>query len=199
MLRPHPSRKGEPDSWTTPCCLRIALIRHVLPLLPSIPTIWEPAAGSCELVRDLRAAGFTVTATDAFDPVHPVDFLHAAPRTSTPPLLITNPPYNALGAWIQHALSLLDTGALAGVVLLLRGDHLGAQCRATQLNRASHLVMCCWRPRWIPGSTTSPRFWFSWVIWLPYHQGGPVTTWLTRKDVGQIDGVGVVTQQRSCG
>jgi hypothetical protein len=99
------------------------------------------------------------------------------------PLVCTNPPFNALDAWILHALELLDAGDLAGAVLLLRCDHLGAGRRAAQLNRASRLICCCWRPRWIPGSTTSGRFWFEWVVWLPRHQGGPVTTWLVPEDI----------------
>jgi hypothetical protein len=184
VLRPQPSREGERDDWSTPADLRAVLIRHVLPHAPIAP-IWEPAAGSGELACALRDAGYAVTATDGFDPAVPVDFLHAVPRASIPPILCTNPPFNDLDLWILHALALLDDGKLAAVILLLRNDHFGAACRAAQLNRASRRVTCCWRTRWIAGSKTGPRFWFEWVTWLPRRRDsqGPITVSLTRKDI----------------
>jgi hypothetical protein len=182
LLRPQPSRRGQEERWDTPPCLRQALVQHVLPDLPQAP-IWEPAAGSGELAQDLRSAGRAVTETDLFNEGRPVDFLRSVPRSRIPPLVITNPPFDPLDEWIAHVLKLLDAGHIAGAVLLLRFDHLGAACRAGVLNRATRIFICCWRPRWIKDTKTSPRCWFEWVVWLPRHQAGAITTWLTPEDI----------------
>jgi hypothetical protein len=183
VLRPQPSRRGQPDDWPTPPCLRAALLKHVMPVFPIITPIWEAAAGTGELANDLSDAGYTVIETDGFDLAQPVDFLQATPPPlQVPPVLCTNPPFNTLNAWLKHALELLDAGGLSGVVLLLRGDHLGAKSRGPYLNRAARIFVCPWRPRWISGTTTSPRFWFLWAVWMPGHAGGPIVTWLPSPD-----------------
>jgi hypothetical protein len=42
------------------------------------------------------------------------------------------------------------------------------------LNRAATEWTCCWRQRWIPGTTGQPRWWFHWFVWLPDYAGPPV-------------------------
>jgi hypothetical protein len=158
--RGQPKRSG-PDFWPTPECLIAAASEYVLPSLPPSP-IWECAAGDHRLAR---ALGATI-ATDKFpqDGTVALDFL-----TDPPPaaglVAFTNPPYHSSAKFIQRGLQLLDTGALDGLVLLLRHDHFMAGGKVEALNRAILEVHCNWRPRWIPETVGNPRWAFAWVYW----------------------------------
>jgi hypothetical protein len=60
--RPTPKR-ADKDFWPTPPELQVALIRHVLPLLPDGP-VWECAAGDGVLADALIEAGREVIQSD---------------------------------------------------------------------------------------------------------------------------------------
>jgi hypothetical protein len=177
-LRPQPKRDG-PDFWPTPDCLTGALVKYILPALPLAP-IWECAAGDGALVRALEAAGRTVIATDLYTTGH--DFLATPP----PPdcySLITNPPHNLLNEFLNRTLELLEApdNSLTMTTLLLRWDHLMAGTRGTTaLQRAYRILVCAWRPTWIPGTTGNPRWISTWITWLRGYRGPPVTRWVTQ-------------------
>ena len=168
-LRPQPRREG-PDLWGTPATLIDALVGDVLPQLSATGRIWEPACGDGRLAERLRTAGRSVVATD-----YPaLDFLQDPP----PPgevfaAIATNPPFNALDQFIRRGLRLLDGGVTRSLTLLLRLDHLPAQRRVGPISRAAEIRLCAWRPRWIEGSTTGPRWSFAWITWKADHQGPP--------------------------
>jgi len=82
----------------------------------------------------------------------------------------------ATGPFLARTLALLDEGWLAGAVLLQRADSGGTDGRADIFNRAVAEVTCCWRPRWIPGTTGNGPWWFAWFVWLPDRSGPPVPT-----------------------
>lgn len=161
--RGQPSREG-PDFWPTPPCLTAALVRFVLPQLPPGP-IWECAAGDGRLVRAMRAAGRSVTASDLHpqDGSAPLDFLTGAAPTGH--AVVTNPPFNQTDAFLARGLELLDAGAIPALVLLLRHDHLTAAGRVAALNRAVREIHCNWRPIWIADSEGNPRWAFHWFVW----------------------------------
>jgi hypothetical protein len=79
--------------------------------------IWEPACGYGAIVRVLRDAGHTVTATDLVDYACPdssyrIDFLmerHAPPGVEA---VVTNPPYKLAAAFVAHALELVPYVAM---------------------------------------------------------------------------------------
>lgn len=167
-LRPQPKRDGG-DSWSTPECLCTALCRDILPTLPGGP-VWEPACGDGALVRAMEVAGRRVVASDL---VADNNFLANEPPPGHFAAIITNPPFNALDGFIRRGLALLDAGGAQALVLLLRWDHLPAQCRAPLWGRASAVHVCTWRPRWIPGSTTGPRWNFAWIVWRAGCSGPP--------------------------
>jgi hypothetical protein len=177
-LRPQPRRAG-PDFWPTPSCLTAALLQHVLPTLPCGP-IWEPACGDGRLVDAMRSAGREVIASDLYsDPS--VDFLCAPPPA--PGHLasaLTNPPFNQLDAFLARGLALLDAGVTESLVLLWRHDAFMADCRVDALNRAALIVSCNWRARWIPGTTTSPRWICGWVTWRADYAGPPASLYVRR-------------------
>jgi hypothetical protein len=175
-LRPEPKRPGL-DVWPTPSCLAAALVRDVLPVLPE-GRIWEPAAGSGVLVQAMTAAGRDVIASDA-----ELDFLSGAVPPDRIASIVTNPPFNVHSGFIQRGLQLLDDGTVAALVLLFRHDHLQSEsrhpphCRLAAFRRASRVVICPWRPRWIPDTTEAPRWSFSWVTWLRDAAGPTVIDW----------------------
>lgn len=163
--RGQPNRDG-PDFWPTPPCLATALVRHVLPDLPPAQ-IWECAAGDGRLVRALREVGCNVLASDLYPPDgrHAVDFLDTPPRWALGSIVVTNPPFNQSDEFLTRGLELLDTGQIAGLVLLLRHDHLMAAGRVDAFNRAVREVHCNWRPRWIADTDGNPRWSFHWLVW----------------------------------
>jgi hypothetical protein len=150
--------------------------------LPKGP-IWECAAGDGRLVKALRGAGYTVTASDVEphnESIERRDFL-----IEEPPeigfIAATNPPFNQLNRFLARGLHLLDRRGIAGLVLLMRWDALTAATRAEALNRAAGILTCCWRPIWIEGTKRNGRWANAWVWWLPDYLGPPVTRCLPPK------------------
>jgi hypothetical protein len=162
--RSSPARSG-PDFWPTP----ESLIQGLLTMLPQLPPgpVWEPACGDGRLVRALQDAGRGEVFSSDLYPRRgmPRDFLSTAPPAEGC-LVITNPPFNAADGFIERGLALLDQGAITGLVLLLRHDHLTAGGRVAWLNRATLQLHCNWRPVWIEGSEGQPRWSFCWMMWL---------------------------------
>ena len=177
-LRPQPKRAGH-DFWPTPRCLTEALIEHVLPDLPHAP-VWECAAGDGRLAAALGAAGLSVLASD-IEPhgegIECRDFLRDEPP-QTGLVAVTNPPFNQINRFIARGLELLDRGAIAGLVFLVRWDALTAAARANAFNRAAGILVCCWRPVWIEGTKGNGRWSNAWGWWLPDHPGQPTMRWL---------------------
>jgi hypothetical protein len=187
-LRPQPRRDGA-DFWPTPACLIWALIHHVLHGLPSHP-LWEFAAGDGRVAKAMRAAGYSVFASDIEprgDGIERHDFLRAAPP-QLGLIAVSNGPYNQLDKFLARGQQLLDHGQLAGFVLLVRTDALTAASRADVFTRAAAMWVCCWRPVWIAGTAGNGRWSNAWIVWLPDHPGPPVTHWL-RPERQQRQGV----------
>jgi hypothetical protein len=177
-LRPQPRRDGY-DLWATPRCLTDALIKHVMPDLPTA-AIWECAAGDGRLAQALRAAGYTVLASDIeprAEGIERRDFLSGEPPPSSF-IAATNPPFCAIDRFLARGLHLLDNGLIAGLVLLVRCDTLTAATRADAFNCAAGVLTCCWRPVWVEGSKGNGRWSNAWVWWLPHHPGPPAAHWL---------------------
>ena len=142
-------------------------MRYVLPVLPDGP-IWECCAGDGRLARAIKGAGRTVLASDLYpqDGTPALDFLTGdPPRRARKAIVITNPPYNQSDEFLARGLALLDAGQTAGLVLLLRHDHLMAGGRTVIFNRATQEFHCNWRPVWIPDSDGNPRWSFHWLVW----------------------------------
>jgi hypothetical protein len=185
MLRPQPRREGA-DHWTTPRCLVEALLTHVLPTTPD-GVIWEPACGADHLADAMRSAGRTVLSTD-IDDVFSTDFLAHPMPLDRVAAIITNSPYGPrLTPFIKRGLQYLDAGKAEQLTLLLRFDHLSAKQRASLLNRATSIVYCCWRPRWLPVDDDSkgPRFSFAWISWQANWAGKPRIIFVTRDEASK--------------
>jgi hypothetical protein len=155
------------------------LTDFVLPELNN-KLIWECCAGDGRLAQAMRTAGYTVLASDIKPRGAGIarrDFLLDEPP-QVGLVSVTNPPYNHKLLFLARGLQLLDRGAIAGLVFLIRWDAFMAAELADVFNRAAQVLTCCWRPVWIAGSKGNGRWSNAWVCWLPDHRGPPAIRWL---------------------
>ena len=89
-------------------------------------------------------------------------------RATLGAIAVTNPPYARIDAFIARTIALLDSGHLSAAVLLVRPDFVGTD------GRAAYEWTCCWRPVWIPGTKTQPRWRCEWFAWLAGCSGPPM-------------------------
>jgi len=158
---------------TPPVAVRALIENEVLPY-----RIWEPCCGPGAIVRELRAAGHSVLATDLVDYDSPDqdharwDFLMETPKHDIG-AIVTNPPFKNAEAFVAHALELCPK-----VVMLLRLAFLESKRRAPILDTgmlarvhvfSSRLPMMH-RAGW-DGPKTSSAMAFAWFAWDRDHRG----------------------------
>jgi hypothetical protein len=158
------------DSYETPAWVTDALVPHISKLALHV---WEPAAGSGQMVDALSNAGFRVTGTDI---TTGVDFLECnAMPSDAIQAICTNPPYTHAQTFIEHALVL--TKPIGGVVaMLLRGDfdhaktrrHLFADCPAF-----AKKIIFTERIVWFQRPGAAPSFNHCWIVWDWQHTCKP--------------------------
>jgi hypothetical protein len=98
MPKPPTQQQGHSDHFQTP---PLAL-KALLPFIPAnVHTIWEPACGLGNLVRQLRNAGYAVQGSDI---IFDQDFMtYEAPAYD---LIVTNPPYSLKNEFFSRAYEL---------------------------------------------------------------------------------------------
>ena len=114
--RAHSLAVRSNDLYETPGCA----VRSLLALEPLPTRIWEPACGPGSIVRELRAAGKDIVATDLVDyglenSTAGVDFLMERQVFAGVEAVVTNPPFKLAADFVAHALHLCPH-----VVMLLR-------------------------------------------------------------------------------
>jgi hypothetical protein len=124
--------------------------------------IWEPACGEGNIVNALREYDKKVIYTDIHNGI---DFLE---KLSMPPngqCILTNPPYTLAYEFIEQGLKL--THEVGGIlVLLLRNEYDCAKTRKHLFEYPfSKKIILTKRPRWIEGTTGSPRHNYAWYVW----------------------------------
>lgn len=152
------------DRYETPPWVTEALLPHLAADLK----IWEPAAGSGNMVSVLRGAGHEVHSSDVDE-----DFLNAGANGCT--AVVTNPPYDRAREFIEHALAVTEPHQ-GLVAMLLRVDydsaktrmHLFADCRSF----AKKLVLVR-RIVWFAPAKKSPSYNHAWYLWDHRHHGAP--------------------------
>ncbi len=164
----HQRRAG--DFYATPDWVTEVLCRH-----QRFDQVWEPACGEGHMSRVLENHGAFVWSTDLYDrgygQAHGVNFLETLlPRpddTSMNMDIVTNPPYSLADEFVEHALKLARPRGRR-VAMLLRNEWDCAASRS-QLFTAeagfSLKIVRTKRPRWIEGTTGSPRHNYSWYLW----------------------------------
>ena len=144
--------------WIVPCLLRFVALRDI---------VWEPAAGRGCMSDELERAGYHVIKTDIAPRRHDIeesDFLmNTALFDGT---IITNPPYDGIDEFVEHALLLTAKG---GQVCILARSEWAQAAKRRNLIHANPLfvgeIALTKRPRWFADGDSSPRHYFSWFVW----------------------------------
>lgn len=142
-------------------------------------SIWEPACGAGHLGKRLEEIHQgPLVATDLYDRGYGIagqDFLEqlrlppVLTNTERRPLILTNPPFkdDLPEQFIEHSLKLTQERRGA-VAMFLRNDRDMAMKRQHLFeDHPAYCMKVCVlkRPRWIEGSTGSPRHNYAWYFW----------------------------------
>lgn len=150
------------DFYPTPPDVTRALIKAALPSPPV--SVWEPACGEGDMVRELAAAGFNVWGSDV---VSGKDFLTAPPPRQVD-WIVTNPPFKLAEAFIRRAQELSPK---EGFAMLTKATFWQAK-RRTKLfrdNPPALILALNWRPDFM--GRGAPTMDFIWNVWYTddYH------------------------------
>lgn len=172
----HALKARKDDLYETPAVAVQALMRAER--LP--PHIWEPACGPGAIVAALRAADYTVSATDLVAYGCPgaesgVDFLMTHRVPSGVQAIVTNPPFKLAAEFASHAISILF---VPKVCMLLRLAFLESERRSALLDTGLLARVYVFRNR-LPmmhrdgwqGNRASSSVAFAWFVWEIGHKG----------------------------
>lgn len=147
----------------------------------------EPACGDGAIVRVFEAHGHKVLASDLFPQMdgatvknfltHP--FHEDEDWDGENTLVVSNPPYAMpwINKFIDRICDMVHNDGVVGA-LLMRNEVDCAMTRRKFFEDNPYYLgklVLTWRPRWIPGSTGSPRHNYAWYIFGPtaYRGNGP--------------------------
>jgi hypothetical protein len=172
----HTLKERGLDLYETPPCATEALLR-----VEQLPRgLWEPAAGRGAIVNVLSAHGHSVVASDIVDYGFPLDFVADFLTTRQAPddveLIVTNPPFQIVNAFVAHALDLCPR-----VVMLARLAFLESERRTSILEKRGLARVHVFRNRlpmmhrdgWT-GPRASGAMAFAWFVWDRDHRGPTV-------------------------
>jgi hypothetical protein len=176
----HPLVDRGLDCYETPACAVEALLR--VERLPR--RVWEPAAGGGAIVQVLREYGYTVTASDLIDYGgldFVGDFLAETKMPGCCEAILTNPPFQIIGRFIEHALDLSPR-----VIVLARLALLESVRRTEILEHRGLARVHCFRDRlpmmhragWAGRRSTS-AIPFAFFVWDRDHKGPTVIDRIT--------------------
>lgn len=148
------------------------LFRHRL-LTPSA-AVWECAAGAGDMTRVLEEHFPSVYSTDIhplFEGCETLDFLTQDPTIPAVDAIITNPPFGDLvSSFMARGIQHIRSGKTRLVAMVARNELDCAKERGYLFGSCPEYaakIVLKWRPRWIAGSTGSPRHQYAWYIWTP--------------------------------
>lgn len=161
MLGDSGHERIENDFYETPEWVTEILLKHVA----FTGTVWEPAVGKGAMAVVLKRHNYRVCCSDLIDrgdigfPYVKVNFLNTGAMLGGSENICTNPPYgDAAEHFVEHALKLLPRGGK--LVLICRHEWICAKKRKYLFDKESALskvIILNKRPKWIKGSTGSPR------------------------------------------
>jgi hypothetical protein len=135
--------------------------------------IWEPACGAGNITQRLVELGHEVVSSDLHtygfeEQIGQFDFL-AQEKPPVPGIsaIVTNPPYGEMvEKFIRHSLKLMKPSC-GMVAMFLRNEY---DCGKGRMDLFEHpafhmKIVVTKRPRWVEGSTGSPRHNYAWFIW----------------------------------
>lgn len=180
--RVHAVKDRKDDLYETPG----EAVRALLSVEPLPLTVWEPACGPGAIVREIRATGRAVVATDLVDWGCPdslsgVDFLMEMKPPFGVPAIVTNPPFKLAEQFAKHAVGLVPE-----VYLLLRVAFLEG-LRWQQGGLGKHLArVWVFAPRlpmmhrhgWDGPVNSNSGMAFAWFVFRADAEGPPSIGWL---------------------
>ena len=177
------------DFYPTPPEPTRALLHAELRRLLDFNGIWEPAAGDGAMVREMRAVGIEVFASDLVDRGCGAELqsfydFRVAPRAA----IVTNPPFalcNEDPGWVRHALENLGVEYMA---LLLPLNWMGSGTERALLWAQfppARIYVMRWRIDFT-GQGASPIL-NAWFVWDKQHQGETLLRMLDRNDARQSE------------
>ena len=181
------------DFYPTPAEPTRALLHAEGQRLRDFPLIWEAACGDGAMMREIEAAGHTVTGTDLIDRPRALGCagLDVTIRDyfdiSEPPAraMVTNPPYNLInwangrGAWLEHG---WETLRLDYMALLLSWSWPGAAGLGSVWQRCppARVYLMRWKIDFT--GQGAPPMLNGWFVWDRAHEGETVLRMLDRVD-----------------
>jgi hypothetical protein len=91
--------------------------------------------------------------------------------------IITNTPHNTdeACAIVRNLISLVEGQHVEFVAALFKSIWGAEPGRLPFFDRPSFYseILCCWRPRWIPGTKKSPMHAYTWYVWRKQLRSGP--------------------------
>ena len=161
--------RAKADHYPTPPWVTEAVIPRLLEYRSKATAVWEPACGDGAMTNVLAGHFDRVVSTDLHDygfGTPGIDFMEASLPEGVG-MIVTNPPYgDDAEKFVRRALDLMRP--VGGVVaMLMRHEYDCSKGRVDLFNQppfAGKVVLTS-RPRWIAGSTGSPRHNYSWYLW----------------------------------
>lgn len=186
MLGDSGFERNEADFYPTPPENVDVLLRYMSPIGSYI---WEPACGDGAISKRLMDRGFETWSSDLHDygfGTPGMDFLAQtkAPRDDIR-CIVTNPPYADLAEkFARHAIKLMEP-VKGQVAMFLRNEFDCGKGRMDLfgLPPFAAKIVVTKRPRWIEGSTGSPRHNYAWFIWDWRHIKGPAAVFYAHPNV----------------
>lgn len=170
MLGDSGYERIEADAYFTPPENVDCLLEHVT--LHKV--VWEPACGDGAISQRLIDYGHEVFSSDLYDygmadAKTGLDFLTTT--SADLPIdcraIVTNPPYgDMVEKFIRHALMLMKP-VRGQVAMFLRNEYDASKGRMDlfSLPPFHKKIIVTKRPRWVVGSTGSPRHTYAWYVW----------------------------------
>jgi hypothetical protein len=183
------------DFYPTPSDLATGLARGLSRLGFDLPRMaLDPCGGDGALRRGLAPFGIDVRLSDLYPEKYPAadGYVSREPLNACDPehlrssleqaglacrVIVTNTPHNTFEARaiVGNLIALVEGQRIDLVVALFRSIWGSEPGRLAYLNRPSFYgeIACCWRCRWIEGSTGSPMHAYSWYVWGKTPRYGP--------------------------
>jgi hypothetical protein len=192
-LSPY-ARKAN-DFYPTPSDLAISFAFGLPELGLQLPRVaLDPCGGDGALRRALTPFGIDVKLSDLYPDMYPAaeGNVTSQPLDASEPgqlrhalelagpdctAIITNTPHNTdeACAIVSNLIALAEDQHVAFAAALFKSIWGAEPGRLHFFNRPSFFgeILCCWRPRWIPGTKKSPMHAYAWYVWRKEPRSGP--------------------------
>lgn len=168
MLGDSGYERIEADAYFTPPENVDCLLAHI----KLHKKVWEPACGDGAISQRLIDFGHEVVSSDLNDygfeeQIGTFDFLTATLPDPDIRAIVTNPPYGEMvEKFIRHSLELMKP-VRGQVAMFLRNEY---DCGSRRMDLFGlppfhKKIVVTKRPKWIAGSSGSPRHNYSWFVW----------------------------------